>query len=185
MTPPRARIVHAMPCPAEDCGARITTVAAVVGGDDRAQCSAGHRILVHWPTSVILPDTEPELRLADPKSVPDEAHETSEQLDATKLVDPAELHNAGYVQEVNREFFHPLGMALMLHVDERGRYEIGGVIDMRADPEGIFFDGPGVPDRDKADAVEAERAAKRGPRLKALGYVVQPLPAPESASDDG
>ena len=51
-----------------------------------------------------------------------------------------ELQGEGYLQEVNRLFFHRLGLALEVVVDvESGEARLGGVWDRRDDPEGILF----------------------------------------------
>lgn len=85
------------------------------------------------------------------------------------------FQNAGYLQEVNRRFFHPLGLAMWIdpETDEMG------IFDDRADPDGWQF---GAPDqvgvelmRLKAAAIDAEIDQRRLARYKALGYWVQPL----------
>lgn len=85
-----------------------------------------------------------------------------------------QLRDGGYLQEVNRRFFHPLGLAL-----EAGRFTAGTaepmvirVQDHRDDPEGVIFADP--PDPAKAARVLAEEIRRSGPRLEALGYTVQP-----------
>ena len=45
----------------------------------------------------------------------------------------------GYLQEVNRKFFHPLGLAMEVVQNDDGSYQLGGVWDYRKDPEGIWF----------------------------------------------
>lgn len=65
-----------------------------------------------------------------------------------KWLPHSEFVSQGYLREVNRVFFHPLGMALAVREDaETGDVlEIAGVIDSRSDPEGFIFaealDGP-------------------------------------------
>jgi hypothetical protein len=82
-----------------------------------------------------------------------------------------EFRERGYLQEVNRRFLHPLGMAIEVEVDpETGDERLGGVWDYRAEPHGMAFDEF---DRDKAKAVEAEIAARSPARRQALGYWVQ------------
>lgn len=74
-----------------------------------------------------------------------------------KWMDLDEFLNEGYLQEVNRKFFHPLGLALAVNCDEDGVVTgIAGLWDYRDDPEGIVFGDGGV-DADKATTVEAER----------------------------
>jgi hypothetical protein len=58
-----------------------------------------------------------------------------------KRIDIAEFRDIGYLQEANRRFFHPLGLALEVRVDEAGNETISGVEDCRDDPEGmVYFD---------------------------------------------
>lgn len=89
----------------------------------------------------------------------------------------AEFRALGYLQEINRTFLHPLGLALEVTIDdETGAEHISGVWDCRDDLEGICF-GDGMIDRARALAIEADLADRSHPRLFALGYVVQPLAA--------
>jgi hypothetical protein len=88
----------------------------------------------------------------------------------------AEFREQGYLQEVNRRFLHPLGLALVAeHVEN---FEvIRGVRDARADPEGIIYAAGTIPDaeRERADRITAEWVERSSTRLAALGYVVQPI----------
>lgn len=100
-----------------------------------------------------------------------------------KHMDITEFRDAGYLQEVNRQFLHPLGLALELARDvdddtgEKGPWRISGVWDYRDDPEGMMYD-PAVlssPDgQAKAERVRAERAEKAVVRAKNLGFIIQP-----------
>lgn len=95
------------------------------------------------------------------------------RIDNVKRMDVAEFRREGYLQEVNRRFLHPLGLALEVVVEEDGSERLGGVWDCRGDAEGVYFAG----DADTAakaarvDALWAERGAAR---RAALGFVVQP-----------
>lgn len=84
-------------------------------------------------------------------------------------IDPAEFRDAGFLQEVNRQFFHPLGLALEVDV-VTGRMRVW---DYRDDPEGIVFTFP--PDVGKADRVAAERERHAAHRTAKWGWVVQPV----------
>lgn len=92
--------------------------------------------------------------------------------DDIKRIDIAEFRDKGYLQELNRRFLHPLGMALEVRINEEGTQELGGVWDYRDDPKGMFYDGIDL--EEKALSVEAEWKAKRATREAALGYMVQP-----------
>ena len=50
-----------------------------------------------------------------------------------------EFREKGYLQEANRKFFHPLGLALEIKINENGIEELGGIWDYRDDEEGIFY----------------------------------------------
>ena len=91
-----------------------------------------------------------------------------------KRMSVKEFRALGLLQEVNRQFLHPRGLALEITVDDTTREEsFGGVWDYRDDPEGIIFgDAPA-----KKKAAEAERLyqEKKDARQKKLGYIIQPL----------
>ena len=75
-----------------------------------------------------------------------------------KRIDIKEFRKLGYLQEANRRFFHPLGLALEVIVDtDTGDVKLGGIWDSRDDPEGIVFDKF---DGDKATAVTVEMLAR-------------------------
>jgi len=59
--------------------------------------------------------------------------------DHIKRIDIKEFREAGYLQEANRQFFHPLGLALEVVISDDGTEKIGGIWDYRDDPEGIVF----------------------------------------------
>jgi hypothetical protein len=103
-----------------------------------------------------------------------------------KFITPREFREAGYLQELNRQFLHPLGLALAILIDEEtGNESFGGIWDYRDDPEGIYFDysnpEASPPDRvqaarEKMTRVNRELAARSPVRMKALGYIVEPIP---------
>lgn len=92
-----------------------------------------------------------------------------------KLMDINEFMAEGYLQEANRMFFHPLGLALQVTTEDDGTAHLSGVWDYRDDSEGIYFE---FDDKSVAKArnVEQKFAERRASRLKALGFVVQPVP---------
>ena len=58
-----------------------------------------------------------------------------------KYLDIKEFVDGGYLQEVNRQFFHPIGLALEVGIKEKEQeYYISGVWDYRDDPKGVYFD---------------------------------------------
>lgn len=58
-----------------------------------------------------------------------------------RYMDIKEFRESGYLQELNRQFLHPLGLALEIIIDdETGEEKLGGIWDCRDKPEGIYFD---------------------------------------------
>lgn len=57
-----------------------------------------------------------------------------------KRIDIKEFREKGYLQELNRRFLHPLGMALEVIVDDNGEEKLGGIWDYRKGDEGIYYD---------------------------------------------
>ena len=87
-----------------------------------------------------------------------------------------EFRELGFLQEVNRLFFHPLGLALeVIRDDKTGEETLGGIWDCRQDPEGIYFV---LTDDDarRAHQIADEWNSRVGIRLEALGFIIQPLP---------
>lgn len=95
----------------------------------------------------------------------------------------SEFRRLGYLQEINRGFLHPLGLALEVVREEDGAERFGEVWDLREDPEGIIFSEAEIDSdetREKARYVDArwrERTQARG----SLGYVIQPIPDSEES----
>lgn len=85
-----------------------------------------------------------------------------------------QFRQLGYVQELNRQFLHPLGLAIEVVVAEDGSESFGEVWDYRDDPEGMVF-GPGLIDPVKAERIEWEGKLKGFTRALRLGYIIQPL----------
>lgn len=84
-----------------------------------------------------------------------------------KKIDVKEFRALGFLQEVNRKFFHPLGLALEVIVDIDGTETLGGIWDYRGDPEGMFFNQEMIKQsnieyvKDLHDSKIAERIAKQ------------------------
>jgi len=92
-----------------------------------------------------------------------------------KRMSVAEFRRLGYLQEVNRLFLHPIGLALEVVVDtETGEEMFGEVWDYRDDPEGLRF-GDNIIDSKVAERISRELADKYGNRMCSIGYVVQPI----------
>jgi len=75
-------------------------------------------------------------------------------------MDLNEFIELGFLQEVNRKFFHPLGLALEMVVDKDGNAKrLGRVWDYRDDPEGMFFASDMI-NQEKVKNVEDLRKSK-------------------------
>lgn len=100
-----------------------------------------------------------------------------------KYISAKEFRDEGYLQEANRRFFHPLGLALEMTWDSSGeesdeRAFISGVWDFRDDPEGIYFTLDNVDFEEafvaKAENVQQQWINRRRPRVERLRFMVQP-----------
>lgn len=97
---------------------------------------------------------------------------TADEDPPIKRIDIAEFRQFGYLQEINRRFLHPLGMALEVLVAEDGTETLGGIWDYRDDPEGMNY-GPGMIDHEKARQVYQAESDRFEARRAALGYWIQ------------
>jgi len=103
--------------------------------------------------------------------------------DEIKRIDVQEFREFGYLQEVNRQFLHPLGLALEVVLDDPKKemskqkvLKIGGVWDYRDDPDGMAFSDLSDEDsKGKFDRVEAERVRMSKSREERLGFTIQPI----------
>ena len=90
-----------------------------------------------------------------------------------KTLDLKTLRDDGYLQEVNRCFFHPLGLALTITID--GESASLSIQDAREDLEGFRFP-PGNDDlTEKAARLMVIADARREARMRGLGYWRQPF----------
>lgn len=89
-----------------------------------------------------------------------------------KFMDINELCDKGYLQEVNRQFFHPLGLALVVAENEKGESRLYGILDGRDDPAGIWYEDESL--TEKAAAIAKEFVDRAVARKAALNYVIQP-----------
>jgi len=100
----------------------------------------------------------------------------------------AEFVALGYLQELNRRFLHPLGLAL--EVEVKAGVPVGvGIRDDRDDLEGIVFAEPRLAvhrARRARAALFVERAwqARAEARVRARGWMVQPVPEVSAAAFD-
>ena len=96
-----------------------------------------------------------------------------EIMNESKVIDIKEFLAFGYLQEVNRQFLHPLGLALSVNLDEEtGVASLGGIWDSRDDLEGFLMDEL---DETKAVRVQDEWNRRQRIREEAFGNMIQPL----------
>jgi len=87
-----------------------------------------------------------------------------------------EFVESGLLQEVNRQFFHPLGLALAVESEEGVPARLAYIHDGRDDPEGFVFEQLTPADTARARALADERVRRCTVRRERLGFGVQPLP---------
>lgn len=102
--------------------------------------------------------------------------------DDRQKISVSEFRRLGYVQELNRRFLHPLGLALAIHVDdETGEEKIDGIWDYREDPEGIYFDIENA-DEDRRERfsenarfIDDELDKRLALREASIGFGIEPV----------
>lgn len=101
-----------------------------------------------------------------------------------KRISIKEFRESGYLQELNRTFLHPLGLALEVIIDN-GDEVLGGIWDYRKDKEGIhyalndkeFTDKTRLNNfRRKSEFVQSEIKSRNEDRVEKLGYFIEVIP---------
>lgn len=95
-----------------------------------------------------------------------------------KRMNIKEFREFGFLQEVNRKFFHPLGLALEVIIEEDGAEKLGGIWDSREDPEGMIF-ADDMLEHEKFNRVADLRDSKKEHRMRLLGSYIQAVPPEE------
>lgn len=98
-----------------------------------------------------------------------------------KRINIKEFREKGYLQELNRRFLHPLGLALEIQQDEEGNEVLGGIWDSRNDEEGIYYDIANS-DEERINKfmkneqfIDSEIATRNENRMKKLGFIIEPI----------
>lgn len=94
-----------------------------------------------------------------------------------KRISVAEFREEGYLQELNRRFLHPLGLALEVCIGKDGEESFGQVWDCRDDPEGLIY-GPDTIEVKKVEHIRNLEQGRMTTRLDTLGFWVQPVHEP-------
>lgn len=87
-----------------------------------------------------------------------------------KYMSLKEFRTEGYLHELNRQFLHPLGLALEIKVDDEGNDTFGGIWDCRDDPDGIMFEAL---IHGKIDRIKKISEKRYNDRVERLGFWVQ------------
>jgi hypothetical protein len=133
------------------------------------------------------PDTNPLVDKTITDWYPEDGDTLAEQPMAVtqeeiKRMDIKEFRELGYLQEINRRFLHPLGLALEIMQNDDGTETLHGIWDYRNDPEGIYYDIKGSDQPRKnvfashANFVEGEMKRRLEQREKILGFGIEPIP---------
>jgi len=106
-----------------------------------------------------------------------------------KTMSGEEFRENGYLQEVNRRFFHPVGLAIAIIIDDKTKkVKAIEIQDHRDDPEGLYFgiNDPtfSSPERvarfiKNKKFVDAEIKKRSRNRKKVVGSVVETIPEPK------
>ena len=91
----------------------------------------------------------------------------------TKTMTWDEFHKQGYLQEMNRQFLHPLGLSLALKVDD-GKRSFHAIFDHQDSKEALIFK-PGLLKARLKEKVEHEQEERGQVRLAGMGFIVQPV----------
>lgn len=89
-----------------------------------------------------------------------------------KKIDAKEFRESGLLQEINRCFMHPIGLAIEISINDDGSEFFSGIWDCRDDPEGILFADEDI-DKEKIKNVREMTGKKLRERQKAVGFIIQ------------
>jgi hypothetical protein len=98
-----------------------------------------------------------------------------------KKINIKEFREKGYLQELNRRFLHPLGLAMEVNINEDGTESLGGVWDYREDDNGISYDiqnsEPSRIERFRSnkDFIEQELERRLKHRRMNIGFGFEPV----------
>lgn len=96
----------------------------------------------------------------------------------------SEFRKFGYLQELNRRFLHPLGLALEVIVSDEGEEKLGGIWDYRDAAEGIYYNYADMSvssveciqeARVKKDNIDNELDSRAQSRMDVLGFIIEPI----------
>lgn len=94
-----------------------------------------------------------------------------------KRISMEEFQTKGYLQEVNRLFFHPLGLSLTITINkETGKKTLGPINDFRDEKGGVVFvSTSGSNFIRRVKAIQRIITKLSQVRQKFHGFIIQPL----------
>jgi hypothetical protein len=98
-----------------------------------------------------------------------------------KKLNIKEFRENGYLQELNRQFLHPLGLALEIIIDDDDNEILGGIWDYRNDEEGILYDIKNSDSfrintfKQKEKFIKDELEKRSILRKDKLGFIIEPI----------
>lgn len=98
-----------------------------------------------------------------------------------KKMDISDFRRLGYLQELNRLFLHPLGLAIEVEILSDGTEVLSGILDSRDDPEGIMYDFANSSEEriitalDKSKYVISEFEKRQKARIELFNSVIEPI----------
>lgn len=111
-----------------------------------------------------------------------------------KTISGEEFREKGYLQEANRRFFHPIGLAIAIILDEvTGEVNAFEIQDHRDDPEGMYF---GINDtkytsferlerfNKNKEFIDAEAEKRKKTREGVIGSQIEEIPPLSSFKTD-
>lgn len=96
-----------------------------------------------------------------------------------EILSTKNLIELGLLQEVNRLFFHPRGLAMAVRMNEDGSNSEIIMLDYRNEPGGVTFDAINLEKFQASQQLLTERLEQRQAEL---GYIYQPT---QEYNDDG
>lgn len=99
-----------------------------------------------------------------------------------KKISIKEFRKSGYLQELNRRFLHPLGLALEVFIDDDGNESLSGIWDYREDKEGIIYDINNSDEERKEkfkknkEFIDYQFKKKLEERKNKIGYEIESIP---------
>ena len=98
-----------------------------------------------------------------------------------KKIDIKEFREKGYLQEINRRFLHPLGLALEIVINDDNTEALGGIWDNREEEEGIYYDISNSPIerinkfKNNKEFIDEEFMKRSIKRINNLGFNIEPI----------